>query len=363
MCIKTPLSHIFTGSYINSSAASSCVACSPGTISNIPGASQCTECSAGSYSSLGGSACITCQPGQFSATPTLPCADCTPGNFNNVTSATSCKQCSGGSFANVSGATYCPRCAGGYISSSGASSCSACSPGTFSNNNSRVCTPWTVCGDPTIYYETIPPTTSTDRSCAIYSLPPSFTFPVYTLTLSQSTPVGSTVEHLFATSPQSGQSLSFSVFRSTADFISIYPVTGELYISRPLPLTQKQVVVIVEVSDNRTMCIEFNKPQLVGGCKSQAIITISVAAFTACPLDQTLLLSDGSSSVIVEWTVPQLNDVGQNLFLQPNFAISNNSYPKSLFSLGESSVRQSYLMWENVNVVILCCVCNDIWLE
>lgn len=104
------------GTYVS---GTSCLLCSPGSMSDILDALSCTNCSRGSAQPF---------PGQ------TQCGDCSPGKYANETGMANCTACDPGTKAPTLGSASCLLCErGSYAPSTGYSACVACSLGRSTN--------------------------------------------------------------------------------------------------------------------------------------------------------------------------------------------------------------------------------------
>lgn len=133
-------------------AATSCVACSPGSYAPLSGMYTCSPCEAGKYANFyhsslciscaegsanpltGQALCVNCQPGYFAETQGVTsCQPCAEGKFSGVTRTIRCSSCPPGTFANESGQSICTDCIPGFFTGLSSSiECEPCSVGFFS---------------------------------------------------------------------------------------------------------------------------------------------------------------------------------------------------------------------------------------
>jgi predicted outer membrane repeat protein len=90
-----------------------CIPCQRGTFLYFPsvGAAFCKECDRGRYSDGTQSSCLQCSPGSVSSIfGSESCSLCSPGGFADSSGKSACQICSSGSFSFSSGSTFCQKC-------------------------------------------------------------------------------------------------------------------------------------------------------------------------------------------------------------------------------------------------------------
>lgn len=125
------------GTYADEAGSTACTACPAGTFSSLQGASSsatCTRCATGSVASAAGStACSVCPAGTYSDEERSLCVACAPGTASQVVgagNASVCAACVPGKFSGAQGTTQCAECAlGTYVQTGGATACRTCPAG------------------------------------------------------------------------------------------------------------------------------------------------------------------------------------------------------------------------------------------
>jgi hypothetical protein len=250
--------------------------------------------------------------------------------------------------SSTSSWTAATECQPGFYANNNSARCLPCPPQSFSARTTAAqCTPWKVCGDPFFEYELVAPTTTSDRMCRLYDFPPVFPETEYTITISQQASPGDVLRFFVAeqVGPNTQDTvLSYSLVDplSTIPFLCIDARSGELRVCDQVPKTnQYQYSLLVQAMDNRTFCYRRGKPWQLGGCFTQVALTVLVAAFTSCPFDKLIYISNStslSSLYAVSWDAPQTNEVVRQLALDPAFGINQSSAPGDLFPLGSTEV-------------------------
>jgi hypothetical protein len=137
---------------MNTTGATVCFACEPGSYQPALGRTTCQICQIGKYMTFGASAaldCLSCDAGRYSdRNATVVCPVCPPGSFSKYPGSTSCQLCDVGHFS-PGGQTICTQCgaqdAGSEIKTAavapyrGMSSCSACSPPAIADEQYTNC--------------------------------------------------------------------------------------------------------------------------------------------------------------------------------------------------------------------------------
>jgi hypothetical protein len=123
------------GYYVAQSAANMCNTCLAGTYASGFGGTGCEICPAGKTSvwSLRSYVCLYCAPGSFSKKQAYPCTPCSAGYYAPEKNATACMMCTPGTYSNPQWQTVCQNCTLGQysISQNASTGCAACSAGYY----------------------------------------------------------------------------------------------------------------------------------------------------------------------------------------------------------------------------------------
>ena len=105
------------------------------------GRSQCSSCPATKNSTKGAVTCYnsTCDPGYYSTTQqgsaASSCVACNPGTYSTAQGATACTKCNAGYYSTQNAAQLCIPCVAGtystVVASNSVSNCVRCTPGTY----------------------------------------------------------------------------------------------------------------------------------------------------------------------------------------------------------------------------------------
>ena len=131
-----------TGNFLNSSRCSPCL---PGTYRtsitgtnlNATAGTACLACPSGTVS-LGASEDCICKEG-YEVSGGVACAACGVGTFKGFNGSGACSPCQAGTYLNVTGGTACVSCPARTVPSAGASRCFPCPSGSFSNSLGQLC--------------------------------------------------------------------------------------------------------------------------------------------------------------------------------------------------------------------------------
>jgi len=120
------------GSYTDTTAATVCVVCASGSISN-DGKTACEPCPSGTFMEADRSECTPCADTEYSNASATECVECELGTVPNDAN-NACDPCSAGEFMN-SDKINCDVCATGLYSEASATECVICAEGEITTDH------------------------------------------------------------------------------------------------------------------------------------------------------------------------------------------------------------------------------------
>jgi hypothetical protein len=160
------------GTYYVAMSASSCLSCSPGTVSGhnatyceqcptgkyypSSGGHVCLDCPRGHYSTPGSAYCSGCPAGKYIGQGSIECMPCPVGFFSPSVGDQSCEPCSTGRYAGTEGMISCTLCSRGKAgdvtqATSESEACKSCLPSTYAaysgSSQCALCPPGSFCPD------------------------------------------------------------------------------------------------------------------------------------------------------------------------------------------------------------------------
>lgn len=145
---QTACDPCLAGTFASSPGSAVCTPCTKGTANDDTGQMACTPCAVGTYAAnTGQTACDACPAGKYNpSVGQMACLNCAPGSYTDTTGNTACAPCPTGEYQPTSGQIACVACdAGTYAANTGSVACADCPIGMDSLAGADSC--WPICGD------------------------------------------------------------------------------------------------------------------------------------------------------------------------------------------------------------------------